>query len=141
MKNCTHVYPSIVIEKKFAFLWYYYTSNFEKVFICLLFVSYLFIKWTVRNNKKALLSVIENNARIMFLFLNLSHQSHAVLEACLVCSSHLGGSSFTYDVKELVEGRELCFGQRLFKGYAELVNDTICYRKISERVYREFLRN
>lgn len=45
MKNCTHVYPSIVIEKKFVFLWYYYTSYFEKVFICLLFVSYLFIKW------------------------------------------------------------------------------------------------
>ena len=59
---------------------------------------------------------MENNAHIMFLFLNLSHQSHAVLEAFLVCSSHLGGSSFTYDVKELVEGRELFFGQRLFKG-------------------------
>lgn len=72
MKNRTHVYPSIVIEKKFVFLWYY-TSYFKKVFICLLFVSYLFIKWIVRNNKKALPSVIENNAHIMFLFLNLSH--------------------------------------------------------------------
>ena len=30
---------------------------------------------------------MENNAHIMFLFLNLSHQSHAVLEAFLVCSS------------------------------------------------------
>ena len=45
---------------------------------------------------------MESNAHIVFLFPDLSHQSHAVLESCLVCSSHLGGSSFTYDVKEFL---------------------------------------
>ena len=57
---------------------------------------------------------------LCLLLLNLSHQSHAVLEACLIRSSHLSGSGIAHAVEYLVEHFDLHLTQRIFKGYAEL---------------------
>ena len=58
---------------------------------------------------------------ISFLFLNLTHQSHAVLEADLVRSSHLIGSSIAHAVENFVEHINLILVKRIFKGDTELV--------------------
>ena len=57
----------------------------------------------------------------MQLVQNFTHQSHTVLEADLVCSSHLCGGGITHAVKYLVEYIDLFLAQRVFKGDTELV--------------------
>ena len=61
---------------------------------------------------------------ISFLFLNLTHQSHAVLETDLVRSPRLSGGSIAHAVKYLVEHINLLLAQRFFKRYTELVNSS-----------------
>ena len=56
----------------------------------------------------------------MRLFLNLFHQSHAVLETNLVRSSHLSGGGIAHAVEDFVEHFDLRLTERLLKGYAEL---------------------
>lgn len=51
----------------------------------------------------------------MFLFLNLTHQSHAVLEADLVSSPYLISGSLTLQIAELVKQDGLFLSQRLLK--------------------------
>ena len=55
------------------------------------------------------------------LVLYLFHQSHPVLEAYLVSSSHLIGSSIAHTVEDFVEYFDLLLTERVFKRYAELV--------------------
>ena len=53
--------------------------------------------------------------------LNFLHHSCTVLEADLVCSSHLSGGSLAHAVEYLVEYVNLLLTQRIFKRYTELV--------------------
>lgn len=55
------------------------------------------------------------------LFENLSHHCRSVLEADLVCSSHLSGGSIAHTLQYLVEYINLFLAQRFLKGNAELV--------------------
>ena len=58
---------------------------------------------------------------MIVLLLNLTHQSHAVLEADLIGNSHLIGDGIAYTVEYLVEYINLLLVQRIFKGDTELV--------------------
>ena len=52
--------------------------------------------------------------------MNFLHHSRTVLEADLVCSSHLSSGSFTHTIEELVEHINLLLIQRILKGDTEL---------------------
>jgi hypothetical protein len=58
---------------------------------------------------------------ISFLFLNLTHKSHTVLEADLIGSSHFSGGGIAHAVEYLMEYIDLFLTQRVFKGNTELV--------------------
>ncbi len=55
------------------------------------------------------------------LVVNFFHQSRTVLEADLVCSSHLIGGSIAHAVENFVEHINLILVKRIFKGDTELV--------------------
>ncbi len=55
------------------------------------------------------------------LLLNLSHQSHPVLETDFVSNSHLSGGGIAHAVQYLVEYFDLVLAQRIFKRNTQLV--------------------
>ena len=58
---------------------------------------------------------------VIISVLNFLHHSCTVLETDLACNSHLSGGGLAHAVEELVEGGELCFGQRLLERNTENV--------------------
>ena len=58
---------------------------------------------------------------VIISVLNLLHHSCTVLEADLVCSSHLSGGSLAHAVKYLVEYINLLLTQRILKRNTEFV--------------------
>ncbi len=99
-----------------AFLFFYlYLPIYGSLWICVL-------KWSVTRKALSPFTGIRPSLNsYMWLLPNLFHQSHTVLEADLVSSSHLSGSSIAHAVEELAKCSELFFGQRLLKGYTQLV--------------------
>ena len=56
---------------------------------------------------------------VIILVLNFLQQSHAVLEADLVCNPRFSGNCIAHAVKYLVEYINLFLAQRIFKGDTE----------------------
>ena len=71
--------------------------------------------------KSSLKNAIQAAPIKLALLVNFSHQSHTVLEADLVSSSHLSSGSIAHAVQYLVEYIYLLFAQRVFKRYTQLV--------------------
>ena len=57
----------------------------------------------------------------LLLSLDFLNQSCTIFEADLVSSSHLSSGSLTHAVEEIVEGCELCFGQRFLERNTESI--------------------
>ena len=74
--------------------------------------------------KSSLKNAIQAAPIKLALLVNFSHQSHTVLEADLVRSSHLSGGGIAHTVEDFVEHINLLLVQRFSNGMQSLLNSS-----------------